>query len=328
MITENFLHQTVETKKRKHKKKYFFLSLFLVVILCIGYFSLLLLRPLQEDISIKISKGNSLTQVSNLLSRENLAPLSTIPKVFFILTKQTPKSGFYLFKKGENFFDIVNRLSKARYGDIYETITIPEGSTNEDIISILKQSPFTINEEKLRNLIEGQEGFLFPDTYFFLPTANEQDIVQELEKTFEKNIQKVERGKTIEKNRHDIVTMASLLEKESANDLHQKQIISGILWKRISIGMPLQVDATFLYERGKGSAQLSHKDLETDSPYNTYTNKGLPPTPIGNPGYDALYAATHPLPSDYWYYLHDKNGQVHYAKNHQEHIRNIRQYLK
>ncbi len=122
--------------------------------------------------------------------------------------------------------------------------------------------------------------------------------------------------------------MASLLEKEASNDLEQKRIISGILWKRIRIGMPLQIDAPFLYERGKGSAQLSNKDLRASSKYNTYINKGLTPTPIGNPGYDSLYAAAHPIESNYLFYLHDFNGGVHYGKNHKEHVTNKKKYLK
>ncbi len=328
MMTEDFLYQTSEIKEKKHKKKYFFLLLFLVGISCVVYFFILLLKPLQKDVSVEIPKGSSLTQVSNILKDAGVISYPLFSKAFFVFTKKVPKSGLYLFTKGENFFDVVEQLASAHYGDVYKTITIPEGSTNTQIISILKQSPFSIDEKKLQTLIQGKEGFLFPDTYSFLPSADEQDIVNTLETTFKEKIQKAEQGKTIQKDRHDIVTMASLLEKEAGRDLQQKQIIAGILWKRISVGMPLQVDASFLYERGKGSAQLSRKDLETDSPYNTYTNKGLPPTPIGNPGYDSLYAATHPITSDYWYYLHGKDGHVHYAKNHREHIQNIRKYLK
>ena len=92
--------------------------------------------------------------------------------------------------------------------------------------------------------------------------------------------------------------------------------------------MPLQVDAPFLYERGKVSSELSHNDLQKDSPYNTYTNKGLPPTPIGNPGYDALYAAVHPIDTNYLFYLHDSDGVIHYGRNHSEHLKNVRSYLR
>jgi len=138
----------------------------------------------------------------------------------------------------------------------------------------------------------------------------------------------VEEGKKLEKTREEIIIMASILEKEASNNLEQKQIISGILWKRIHIGMLLQVDAPFLYERGKESSQLSRADLKKDSLYNTYVHKGLTPTPIGNPGYDSLYAAAHPIQSEYLFYLHGSDGKVHYAKNHTEHVTNKQKYIK
>jgi len=120
--------------------------------------------------------------------------------------------------------------------------------------------------------------------------------------------------------------MASIIEKESLNG-DERQIVSGILWKRISLGMPLQVDATFLYINGKASAELTKDDLNIDSPYNTYRNKGLPPGPINNPGLDAIVAALYPKDSPYLYYLHDKKGKVHYAKTFNEHVANKRKYL-
>ena len=105
-------------------------------------------------------------------------------------------------------------------------------------------------------------------------------------------------------------------------------MISGILWKRIKEKMPLQIDAPFLYERGKGSAQLSRADLTEDSLYNTYTRTGLTPTPIGNPGYDSLYAAAHPISSEYYFYLHGSDGRIHYGKTYSEHLKNKRIYLR
>jgi UPF0755 protein len=106
------------------------------------------------------------------------------------------------------------------------------------------------------------------------------------------------------------------------------QIIAGIVKKRLELGMPLQVDATLEYERGKGSSDLTIKDLQADSPYNTYTNKGLPPTPISNPGTVALLAALHPKQTPYLYYLTDAKGNFHYAKTFEEHKRNKALYLR
>jgi UPF0755 protein len=120
--------------------------------------------------------------------------------------------------------------------------------------------------------------------------------------------------------------MASLLEKEARNATEAKTV-AGILWKRISLGKPLQVDAPFLYVLGKTSAQLTTRDLTKDGPYNTYTRKGLPVGPIGNPGIAMIQAALNPIASQYLYYLHDRNGVIHYAKTYEGHLQNKKKYL-
>jgi UPF0755 protein len=105
--------------------------------------------------------------------------------------------------------------------------------------------------------------------------------------------------------------------------------VSGILWKRISIGMPLQVDSTFVYVNGKRkSSDITVDDLKINSPYNTYTNRGLPPTPISNPGLMALKAAINPESSPYFFYLTDSKGVAHYAASFDEHIENKFRYIK
>ena len=125
----------------------------------------------------------------------------------------------------------------------------------------------------------------------------------------------------------DIVIVASILEKEVKTS-ESRAIVSGILWKRLALGMPLQVDATLGYITGKTSAELTIDNLNADSPYNTYRNKGLPPTPISNPGLLALDAALHPKSSPYLYYLSDNNGVIHYAVTFEEHKANKARYLR
>jgi UPF0755 protein len=141
-------------------------------------------------------------------------------------------------------------------------------------------------------------------------------------KAFDKELEKSER--TLEQ----VITMASIIEDEASGGNEEKQIISGILWKRLDMGMLLQVDATLRYVNGKESKDLTLTDLAADHEYNTYVHKGLPPTPIGNPGVDAIRAALNPKDSIYYFYLHDKDGGVHYAKTFEEHKKNIAAYLK
>jgi UPF0755 protein len=129
------------------------------------------------------------------------------------------------------------------------------------------------------------------------------------------------------KSLSDIVILASLLEEE-ARTTNTRRTIAGILWKRLAIGMPMQVDAAFAKVNGKNTYQLTEDDLKTDHPYNTYTRAGLPPGPITNPGIDALHAALRPVETDWLYYLSDSDGNMHYARTHDEHLRNKRLYIR
>jgi UPF0755 protein len=173
-----------------------------------------------------------------------------------------------------------------------------------------------------------KEGYLFPDTYFFGLNADSADVIKEMQDNFNGKIKTVEPEMiAFGKPENDVITMASILEEE-ARTQEDWQIISGILWKRIKIGMPLQVDSTLGFVTGKPSSQLTVSDLKMDSPYNTYTNKGLPPTPIASPGLQTITAALTPTPTPYLYYLSDQNGVIHYAASFADHIRNREKYLK
>ena len=162
----------------------------------------------------------------------------------------------------------------------------------------------------------GLEGYLFPDTYLFLPGAETEQIIGTMRDNFQKKAGDVGQ---------DTVIMASLIEKE-VPDSDDRKIVSGILWKRLEIGMPLQVDAVFPYITGR--QKVLSDDLKIDSLYNTYFYKGLPPGPISNPGLDAIEAARNPKESPYLYYLSGRDGKTHFAKTFAEHLKNKEKYLK
>ena len=173
-----------------------------------------------------------------------------------------------------------------------------------------------------------QEGYLFPDTYFFTSGAVAQGVEMVMNDNFNKKIEPWKGEVEVSKHSlRDIIIMASILEKEATTE-EDKGLVSGILWNRISKGMPLQVDAPFLYLFGKKSSEITVTDLQVKSAYNTYRNKGLPAGPIGNPGIVAIRAAIHPTLSPYVYYLSDKDGVMHYAKTFAEHVANKAKYLK
>ncbi len=320
-----------DKRKLPFKNRKTFLGFFLVFIVVITLTIIYCTQApsLEEDVSyIKIPEGYTIKMVTNLLEDNGIIRSSFLANLIIRQRNIIPKSGLYIFKREESLINIINRLNVAYYGDVYKKITIPEGLTNEQIVSLISESDFNIDIENIKELLFNKEGYLFPDTYFFLPDAKGKDIIVKMKKTFSEKINQILKNKTIDKSLSDIVIMASIIEKEASNDLNQKQIISGILWKRISLGIPLQVDAPFLYTIGKGSLKLSNKDLKKESPYNTYLNKGLIPTPICNPGYDSLYAAANPIESDYLFYLHGNDGKIHYGKNYSEHLKNKRMYLR
>jgi len=171
-------------------------------------------------------------------------------------------------------------------------------------------------------------GYLFPDTYSFSPSVTPEQVIEALKRNFENKTKRLEQDflKSTRK-KEDLVIMASIIEKEASGE-NDAPVISGILWKRLDRGIALQVDAPFLFLLGKKSSELTIKDLAIKSPYNTYINKGLPPTPISNPGLSAIEAALKPVDSPYFYYLHGNDGIVRYAKTFDEHKANIQKYLK
>ncbi len=208
------------------------------------------------------------------------------------------------------------------------TVTIPEGLNIRQIGDILeKNSLFSANS--FVKLAQKDEGYIFPDTYRFYKNSKPEDVILRMKDHFNKKFTPELLEETI-KEKHtlnELVTMASILEEE-VKSTEDRKIVAGILWKRLALGMGLNVDSALTYVLGKSSAELTESDLKLKSPYNTYTNRGLPPTPISNPGMDALLAALRPTATKYFYYLSGKDGTTRYAVTLEEHALNRRKYLR
>lgn len=202
-----------------------------------------------------------------------------------------------------------------------------EGLTVIDIAELLEKKFFEFDSGRFIELATSSEGYLFPDTYSFLPNIKEDQVFEELRDAFDKKISSIQ--EEVDDSEHtleDIVIMASIIEKEAWKE-KDRRLISGVLWNRIDIGMPLQVDATFLYINGKNTYNLTYDDLAIDSPYNTYKYKGLPITPICNPSLSSLKAAVSPDESEYLFYMADRVGNTYYAFNFEGHKQNRRLHL-
>jgi UPF0755 protein len=283
-------------------------------------------RDFPVDEIFTVEKGASGEEIANKLTEEGYIKAPWVFKVALLTVgnENGVIAGDYVFPYSVSAWDVARTFVRGEFGDVRIRVTILEGASREGIASVCGEVLPKFNKELFMALTQEKEGYLFPDTYYFFPSDTTADVIKAMEKRFEEIILDFE-GDIEEsgKSLHEIITMASIIERE-AYGKRDSDIISGILWKRISIDMPLQVDASFAYLLGKGSSQLTKEDLKTDSPYNTYTNKGLPPGPIGNPGKVAIDAALHPQKTNYLYYLHSPDGTAYYATNFEGHKSNRR----
>ncbi|MES2224047.1 MAG: endolytic transglycosylase MltG [Patescibacteria group bacterium] len=283
-----------------------------------------------NGIYIDVKDGMGAKQVATLLYNNGVisSPAAFVAIVSLLGNENNISTGVYLFKKSVNIFTAERRIVGADYQIEAKKITFPEGFTNKQVAERLEANLPLFNKSVFMNLASTTEGYLYPETYFFSPSDDEEVIYKKMTNTFKEQTKDLApsfaKSKMTEK---DIVIMASILERE-VKSKEDKQIVSGILWDRIKNKMALQVDATLAYERDKDSYTLTSADLKDDSPYNTYTRRGLPPTAISNPGYDAIYAALNPTQNNYVYFLTDREGKVYYAKTYAEHLKNKAKYIK
>ena len=278
---------------------------------------------------INIEQGATLSEISQTLSEKSVINSSLFFKlsVRYVEKDSMAIAGDYFFDKPLSVFDIAKKITQGEYGLIPSKVTILEGSTIFDMAEVFEEKFSEFDRERFLELATSSEGYLFPDTYSFLLNTKEDQIFEELNETFNERslaIQELinDSGRSLE----ELVIMASIIEKEAWKE-KDRRLISGVLWNRIDIGMPLQVDAAFLYINGKNTYNLTYDDLDIDSPYNTYKYKGLPAGPICNPSLSSLKAAAAPEESDYLFYLSDREGNTYYAFNFEEHKKNKWLYM-
>lgn len=277
-----------------------------------------------------VEKGQSLTVLAERLEEAKLIRSASMFRRFaVVLGKQrTLGAGEYYFEKPLSAWAVVNRISQSAYGIDYVQVTFPEGSSVTQMAALIKKALPYFDSAAFIKIAKPNEGYLFPDTYRLLPSMTAQDIAELMRANF---VKRSESFQTLLKDSgkllSDVVKMASIVEEEGRTT-ETRRSIAGILWKRLSVSMPLQVDSSFLYINGKTSDKLTLEDLAIDSPYNSYTRKGLPPTPITNPGLDSLIATLTPIKTPYLYFLTDTKGVMHYARTFDEHVANKARYLK
>lgn len=325
----------------------FALGIIIFLILIVGYFFYALqptLGPDSEKIDFKITKGESFRSIGAHLSQTSLIKSIAVFKFYSLLVgkAQNFQPGIHELDYGMSVPAIVSEL--ARPGKNEATVTVPEGSTMRDITEILTRAGVFRESESFDGLsvqdytedysflseVFSFEGFLFPDTYRLEVDSSSDRVVRKFLDNFErKGWNKI----LHRKNWYDLLILASFLEREVPN-FEDRQIVAGILLKRIEAGMPFQIDATLSYIKCEGkflgceNIRVLRKDLELFSPFNTYKRVGWTPTPISNPGEDALEAVLNPVRTSYWYYLSAKEtGETIFSRTLDEHNTNRVKYL-
>lgn len=329
----------------------------LVAFVAVFFWYQWVLRPIDptSDVRevIQIPSGASVADIGVLLEGKGIIR-SGFAFTLYVRSKgkeKELKAGSVLLYPSQSIPQVVDVL---RTGIAQEAvITIPEGFTVKGIDALLAEKGLIESGEVLRcakecdfssfgflpvpsplpspaGRGENVEGYLFPDTYFvvrdeFVPKF----FLERLLSTFRKHV--IDQfGEEIQKSGrslHEVVTMASLIEEETRAE-EERPIVSGILWKRFDDSRGLDVDAATRYILEKPTGKLTAKDLNVNSPYNTRKFRGLPPGPIANPGLASIRATLHPKDSPYWYYLHGKDGEIHYAETNEEHNVNKYKYLR
>ncbi len=299
------------------KKNFIFSKWFggIIVIfaLCIaGSLTVLFMSPAPQGFisptKVKIEKNSTLDDVATLLKEKKIIYSTLLFKIGVKLMngEKSILAEEYFFEKPENVWSIAHRFTTGDIGVKKVKVTIPEGASVKEMAKIFKRTLLEFDADKFVKAALPHEGYLFPDTYYFLPFVPVEDIIAVMKDNFDKKISDLEPLiEKSERNIDEIVAMASILEKE-VNTTETRQTVAGILWKRLDEGMPLQVDVS----------------LET------YKTKGLPEKPITNPGFNAIKDALTPIDTKFWYYLSDPTGEIHYGMDYEAHLRNIDKYLR
>ncbi|MBU2524797.1 endolytic transglycosylase MltG [Patescibacteria group bacterium] len=329
---------------KKTNTKLFILGIIVCVLVYLGYsYTKFIKTPLdindENKVSFLILKQTTPSYLADKLEEKGIISNSTFFLIHLKLNNldKTIKTGRFYFSKSQSPKEIAETLTNSQAGEII--FTIPEGYTIEDIDKKLVKEGF-IKENEFHNCIYSTctrpdypeipnsgslEGYLFPDTYYLNPGEfTPQSFLNRLINNFHNKWETVDTSAS-NRSAQDIITMASILEKEVRTD-PDRPLVAGILWKRLDSQWALGADATIIY--ATKNLNINAADLKIKSPYNTRKFLGLPPTAICNPGLKSLTAAANPEDSNNWFYLTEPGtGRVIYSYSNEEHNRNKVRYL-
>lgn len=297
-----------------------------------------------REVSVNIPENADCSRIGKILYRNGLVRGPDLVSIYARLHRldQKLKPGRYLFRTDQSLPQMASSLVAGPTDVI--VFTMPEGFSLDQLTDVLVQKGL-VDREKFRAALarvessghpflkvipagQGLEGYLFPDTYHAGYKTGEDQIIAMMLDRFGEEIKSLDyekKASDLNLTLHQAVTIASMVEGEAAVD-QERPIIAGVIYNRLRLGMPLQIDATVKYALGGQKKKIYYKDLEVDSPYNTYRAAGLPPGPIDSPGRASLLAALNPARTDYLYYVARPDGTHAFASNLAEHNNNKAKY--
>lgn len=354
-ITEELIERQNEAKLVRKIVTMISVSLLLIAVVVFGggYFYVhSALKPVNPDskekIMVEIPIGSGISAISQLLEDHGVIKDARVFKYYVKFNNETNfMAGEYEMNPSMTIQQIIDSLKTGKVmQEVVFKMTIPEGKKIEEIAAIIAKKtnhkqedilqrfndpifvedllakyPDVLSDEILKPTVKYPlEGYLFPATYSFYTENPEIDEIAAVMLDKTKAVLDEYRGQMEEKQMsvHEILTMASLIEEEATEKVDRNKIAS-VFYNRIEAGMPLQTDPTVLYALGEHKDRVYYKDLEVDSPYNTYKNAGLTPGPIANAGITSIEAALSPAETEYLYFLATPEGDVLFSKTNNEH---------
>ncbi len=316
-----------------------FLILLLAIIMFAGFFAIEnILSPLEEEVKVTIPAGASTRQIGSILEEKGVIGDSNFFRIVVRIMdwENSLRRGRYSFNPEHHIFSVIEKIAR---GDVLTyRVIVPEGLTMEQTAQLiadksgdfsskefLKQAeeielPFAYLPEEKEKMDYRLQGYLFPATYEFPQGSAPRDIIKQMVERFdwELNPELMERAREMGFDIHEIVTLASLVEREARIE-EERPYIASVIHNRLEIDMPLQIDATVQYALPEWKSRLLFVDLNYDSPYNTYLHRGLPPGPIASPGQSSLLGALYPAETDYLFYIANPDGSHSFSRTFEEH---------
>ena len=316
--------------------------LLLAVLFVLGYVAAFLWTPYHGHSSvaeIEIRRDDTFTAVARELGEKGVV---SQPRLFVFWTwlcglDTKVHRGLYRFEGAVSPRSVLDGLVRGR--TVFYKVTIPEGFTVRQIGGLLERTGLVTpagfaaavsDPAALSPLgVDRMEGYLFPSTYHFRALATEAEIVKTMFAEFKDTVtpDMVARARELGMTRHELVTLASIIEKEAGSG-DEMPLVSAVFHNRLKRGMRLQSDPTVIYGLENFNGNLTRADLRSPSPYNTYKIRGLPPGPIANPGLAAMKAALFPAAVGYLYFVSRNDGSHHFSRSLREHNVAVRKYQK